>query len=222
MIKPRKIESRRKGSTKTLKAGNSIGAPAFKRERLASASRAFASSPSSPAAAAATHQVKSQFGFIAADSAHISNDRANHRIAFLTVPGLQEHPEKVGHTGLHHTAFEYDKFDDLMSSYARLKNKGIEPQVCLDHGLTTSLYYSDPDQNLVELQVDNFSDWRLSTEWMRTSQDFRADPIGAFFDPDLVLDAHRAGTPFDQLHKDTRAGKYPSRKPPMLNLPPMA
>ncbi len=153
--------------------------------------------------------------------AFLSNDRANHRIALLAVPGLIDHPEKIAHTGLHHTAFEYDNFDALMSSYARLKKRGIEPQVCLDHGLTTSLYYADPDQNLVELQVDNFSDWEKSAEWMRNSEDFRRDPIGTFFDPDLVLQAHRAGTPFEQLRKDTRAGKYPSSKPPMLNLPPM-
>ena len=151
--------------------------------------------------------------------AWMSNDRANHRIAFLAMPGLVEHPEKFGHAGLHHTAFEYENFDDLMTSYARLKKQGIEPQVCLDHGLTTSLYYADPDRNLVELQIDNFSDWEKSTEWMRTSEDFRRDPIGAFFDPDLVLEAHRAGTSFEQLHRDTRAGKYPSSKPPMLNLP---
>ncbi len=154
--------------------------------------------------------------------AFLSNDGANHRIAFLTAPGLQDHPEKIAHTGLHHTAFEYENFDDLMSSYARLKNEGIEPQVCLDHGLTTSLYYADPDQNLVELQVDNFSSWKLSSEWMRTSEEFKRDPIGAFFDPAFVLEAHRAGATFEQLHTDMRAGKYPASKPPLLNLPPIA
>ena len=153
--------------------------------------------------------------------AFISNDRANHRIALLAVPGLREDPQKFIHTGLHHTAFEYDSFDDLMSSYARLKKTGIEPQVCLDHGLTTSLYYSDPDQNMVELQVDNFADWDASSEWMRTSEDFRRDPIGTFFDPDLVLAAYQAGATFEQLRKDTRAGKYPPKKPPNLNLPPL-
>ena len=93
------------------------------------------------------------------DGAFISNDRANHRIALLAVPGLQDDSQKFVHTGLHHTAFEYDSFSDLMSSYARLKETGIEPQVCLKHGLTISLYYSDPDQNMVELQVDNLGDW---------------------------------------------------------------
>ena len=157
--------------------------------------------------------------FRAPIAAFLTNDSANHRVAFLSVPGLHEHPEKVAHTGLHHTAFEYATFDDLMSSFARLKTNGVEPQVCIDHGLTTSLYYSDPDNNLVELQVDNFGDWGQSSEWMRTSEEFARDPIGAFFDPDSVLAAHRAGTPFETLHKDVRAGKYPPSKPPALNLP---
>jgi catechol 2,3-dioxygenase len=153
--------------------------------------------------------------------AFISNDRANHRIALLAVPGLKEDPQKFVHTGLHHTAFEYGSFADLMSSYARLKKKGIEPQVCLNHGLTTSLYYSDPDQNMVELQVDNFGGWDASAEWMRTSEDFRRDPIGTSFDPDLVLAAYEAGTTFEHLQSDTRQGKYPSKKPLNLNLPPL-
>ena len=49
-----------------------------------------------------------------------SNDRANHLIAFLAVPGLNDDAEKVADAGLYHTAFEYDSFDDLISSYARL------------------------------------------------------------------------------------------------------
>lgn len=153
--------------------------------------------------------------------AFISNDRANHRIALLSVPGLQDDPQKFVHTGLHHTAFEYASFADLMSSYARLKKQGIEPQVCLDHGLTTSMYYSDPDQNMVELQVDNFGNWEASAEWMRTSDDFRRDPIGTPFDPDLVVAAYQAGATFEQLRKDTRQGKYLPNKPLDLNLPPL-
>ena len=76
-------------------------------------------------------------------------------------------------TGLHHMAFEYDSFDDLMSSFARLKQLGIEPGVCVQRGVTTSLYYSDPDQNAVELQVDKFGNWNKSTEGMSTSEAFR-------------------------------------------------
>jgi catechol 2,3-dioxygenase len=48
------------------------------------------------------------------------------------------------------------------------------------------MYYSDPDDDLVELQVDNFGDWSKSSEWMRTSPEFAANPIGVFFDPGFV------------------------------------
>jgi catechol 2,3-dioxygenase len=84
--------------------------------------------------------VGTRINFQFSGGAFISNDRANHRIALLAVPGLQEDPQKFFHAGLHHTAFEYASFDDLMASYARLKKNGIEPRACLDHGLTTSLY----------------------------------------------------------------------------------
>ena len=47
------------------------------------------------------------------------------------------------------------------------------------------MYYSDPDDDLVELQVDNFGDWSKSSEWMRTSPEFAANPIGVFFVPGL-------------------------------------
>ena len=99
--------------------------------------------------------------------AFISNDRTHHRIALLAVPGLRNDPEKIVHTGIHHTAFEYDSFDDLMSSFARLKQSGIEPEYCLNHGMATSLYYSDPDQNLVELQVDAALGYTIATLTLR-------------------------------------------------------
>ena len=94
---------------------------------------------------------------------------------------------------MHHCAFEYDSFADLMSSFDRLRKAGLEPAFCLDHGLTISLYYTDPEGNFVELQSDNFSDWRLSGEFMRTSADFAANPIGTFFDPARVYEQFQGG-----------------------------
>ena len=114
---------------------------------------------------------------------------------------------------------KYGSFDDLMLSFARLKDLGIEPEFCLNHGVATSLYYADPDQNLVELQVDIFGNWDASAEWMRKFEDFRQNPVGAFFDPDHVLAAHKAGAAFEQLQKDTYAGKYPPSKPPNEHVP---
>ena len=143
-----------------------------------------------------------------AHAAWMTNDGANHRLGFLAVPGLSDDPSKIEHNGMHHSAFEYESFSDLMSSYARLRAQDIVPAFCLDHGLTISLYYEDPDGNFVEMQSDNFGDWNLSGEWMRTSPDFAANPIGTPFDPEKVFAAHAAGAEFKSLQQAIRGGAY--------------
>jgi len=152
-------------------------------------------------------------------AAWLSNDDANHRVAFLAVPGLSEDPQKVYHAGLHHTAFEYSGFGDLMDSYDRLSNEGVSPAFCLDHGMTISIYYKDPEANYVELQCDCFGDWKLSCEWMATSADFAANPIGVFFDPAKVLAAHRSGVDAKTLHAEMRGGKHLPDRIPNIGLP---
>ena len=118
---------------------------------------------------------------------------------------------------MHHCAFEYENFSDLMSSYARMRDEGIVPAFSLDHGITMSLYYKDPDGNFVELQSDNFGDWKRSTEWMRTSADFRSNPIGTFFDPEKVYQAYASG---EELQPTIRAGKFlPDSFPTSIGLP---
>lgn len=149
----------------------------------------------------------------------MTNDAANHRIAFLSVPGLGDDADKIAHNGMHHCAFEYDSFADLMTSFDRMRKAGVEPAFSLDHGLTISLYYKDPEGNYVELQSDNFSDWDKSSEWMRTSPDFASNPIGTFFDPGKVYDAFQSGIEFGQLQKAVRAGAYQPEKAPSIGLP---
>ena len=153
------------------------------------------------------------------NAAWMTNDGANHRIAFLAVPGLSDDGDKVRHNGMHHCAFEYDSFADLMSSFDRMRSAGVMPAFCLDHGLTISLYYKDPEGNFVELQSDNFSDWARSSEWMRTSPDFAANPIGTFFDPARVYDKFQAGVDFKSLQKAVRAGDYLPDPIPGIGLP---
>ena len=155
-----------------------------------------------------------------AGAAWMTNDAANHRVAFLSVPGLSDDADKIRHNGMHHLAFEYDGFADLMSSYDRMRKGGVGPAFCLDHGLTISLYYKDPEGNFVELQSDNFGDWAKSTEFMRTSADFAANPIGTFFNPARVYDKMKSGANFKALQKSIRAGDYlPDPIPPHIGLP---
>lgn len=154
-----------------------------------------------------------------ANNAWTTNDEANHRVAFLSAPGLGDDPDKRSHNGIHHSAFEYESFADLMSSYARLRDEGIEPAFSLDHGMTISIYYKDPEGNFVELQCDSYGDWRQSSEWMRSSPDFASNPIGTFFDPERVYQAHKGGQGFDELHVAMRRGDYQPAGTPDLGLP---
>ena len=147
--------------------------------------------------------------------AWLSNDEANHRIALLAFPNFSDDPEKDEHTGMHHTAFEYGSFADLNATYLRLREAGIEPGICLDHGMTFSYYYADPDGNNVELQIDNFGDWASSTEWMRTSEEFRANPIGQFVDPEKVAADQAEGVEFEEIHAKAMAGGYAPDQAPV-------
>lgn len=150
--------------------------------------------------------------------AWLTNDAANHRLGLLCSPELSDDRDKLRHHGVHHAAFEYDSLDDLLDTYARLKNEGIEPHAALDHGMTISLYYVDPDGNSVELQADNFGDWAKSSEFLATDE-FVASPIGTAFDPDLVVAARAEGATAAELHRRAYAGEFPASIPLDLRFP---
>jgi catechol-2,3-dioxygenase len=147
--------------------------------------------------------------------AWLSNDDANHRIALLAFPNFVNDPEKDTRTGMHHSAFEYPSFEELNSGYLRLREAGITPAFCLDHGMTFSYYYADPDGNNVELQVDNFGSWERSKEWMRISDEFKANPIGQFVDPELVAADHADGMGLPEIHAKAMVGGYAPEQPPV-------
>jgi catechol 2,3-dioxygenase len=150
-----------------------------------------------------------------AHGAWLSNDAANHRIALLAFPGFVDDPDKDTRTGMHHSAFEYDAFEDLNASYLRLCKEGIEPTMCIDHGMTLSYYYQDPDGNFVELQCDAFGDWTQSSDYVRTSDVFHANPIGVFVDPAKVGDAAASGASFADIHARAMAGELAPEQAPI-------
>ena len=151
--------------------------------------------------------------------AWLTNDEANHRIALLALPDLKA-PVDKGHTaGLHHTAFEYADFDHWLDNYIRLREAGTVPFLNLDHGMTMSMYYQDPEGNGVEIQVDAFGDWAKGKEWMWASEEFGKDPIGAHFDPDKIVQARQAGASFEEIHAQCRQGRYEPLVKPQVFLP---
>jgi catechol 2,3-dioxygenase len=147
--------------------------------------------------------------------AWLSNDAANHRIALLAFPNFVDDPVKDTRTGMHHSAFEYATFDELNASYLRLKEEGITPALCLDHGMTLSYYYADPDGNHVELQADCFGDWQKSKAWMLGSDEFKANPIGVFVDPEQIAADHGAGMSFAEIHAKAMAGGHAPEQAPV-------
>jgi catechol-2,3-dioxygenase len=138
----------------------------------------------------------------------LSYDDEHHRIAIAASEALAERPPRSA--GLDHIAFTYGDIEALLTTYARLKQAGILPFVCVNHGPTTSLYYHDPDQNRIELQVDNFADMNEATILMQ--EQFSINPVGAEFDPEELLARLRLGVDPTQLIRPTRKPNPPTRE----------
>src|SRR5271166_6690106 len=117
-------------------------------------------------------------------AAFVSNDEVHHRIVFFETPGLAADPDKSRHPRVQHVAFEYETLDDLFGTYARLKGLGILPVMAVDEGLQTGFYYTDPDQNSVELNVNNYGNEWTAMEHMKTSPS--EGPRRVFVDPDKI------------------------------------
>jgi catechol 2,3-dioxygenase len=146
-------------------------------------------------------------------AAWVSNDEANHRLAFVQLPGLTADHDRSRHHRLQHVAFEYRTIDELLGTYARLKGLGIVPALCTDGGSQTAFYYEDPDRNSVEINVDNYGDCWTSGEHMRTSADFARNPMGTYVDPDKMIAARKAGASPWELHERARAGEFAPLQP---------
>lgn len=140
--------------------------------------------------------------------AFLSNDEVNHRIVFFEMSGLNGDPQRRRHAPLQHVAFECETFDDLLGTYARLKGLGIVPLWAADHGVGTAIYYEDPDQNVVELNVNNYGNEWTATEHMKNSP-----PTLAHVDPDKMTAARKAGASSWELHERAFAGEFAPTMP---------
>ena len=120
----------------------------------------------------------------------LTYDDEHHRVAILNRPDLTE--RAADSAGLDHCAFTYASLDDLFATYARLRDIGITPYWCINHGPTLSMYYQDPDGNQMELQIDVFDTNEGVNEWMAQS-DFMTNPIGVKFDPEDLITRYRNG-----------------------------
>jgi catechol 2,3-dioxygenase-like lactoylglutathione lyase family enzyme len=128
----------------------------------------------------------------------LSYDDEHHRLALIQVPGLA--PRDPEAAGTDHVAYSYRDLGELLATYRRLKGHGIVPHWPINHGVTTSMYYRDPDNNRVELQIDNFATMDESHAYF-TGPDFAENPIGVIFDPEQLIRDYEAGVSFEDLVK---------------------
>ena len=56
--------------------------------------------------------------------------------------------------GLHHMAWQLGSFEELQAAYKELKALAVPVESTVEHNVTRSVYFSDPDGNRVELYCD--------------------------------------------------------------------
>jgi catechol 2,3-dioxygenase-like lactoylglutathione lyase family enzyme len=130
--------------------------------------------------------------------AFLSYDDEHHRLALIQIPGLA--PRDPEATGTDHVAYSYRDLGELLATYRRLKEQDILPHWPINHGVTTSMYYRDPDNNRVELQIDNFATVAELDGYFH-SPAFAANPVGVTYDPEELCRNYEAGVQIADLLK---------------------
>jgi catechol 2,3-dioxygenase len=99
--------------------------------------------------------------------AFLSFGDQHHDLALQAQPDASSPPRDS--RGLYHVAFEVDTPATLRECYAWLQDEEISVR-SVDHGISKSLYFADPDDNGVELYLDTrTSD---TEQWERESSPF--------------------------------------------------
>ena len=134
--------------------------------------------------------------------AFLAFDEEHHRFAFADLgvirPDDPDDKDDSGMIGVDHVAWEYDSLNDLLANYETLKAVGIRPYWCVNHGMSASLYYADPDGNQMEFSVDVFPTKAEGTAYFH-GEAIGQNPVGTEYDPDDWLARLRGGVPQEEL-----------------------
>ncbi len=77
--------------------------------------------------------------------------KKHHDLALQEITNAEKPNENT--IGLYHFAIEVENAKELAKLYFKLKRKGISISP-IDHGISKTLYFSDPDGNGIEVYVD--------------------------------------------------------------------
>jgi len=104
-------------------------------------------------------------------------------LVLFDIPSTRDRPS--GDPGMHHMQLRNVTLEVLCERYRRLRRDGIVPHRSTDHGPSTSFYYRDPDQNVVELASSNFQTGEQMLASFE-SEAFLRNPSGKPVDPEEV------------------------------------
>ncbi|KAL1851899.1 hypothetical protein Plec18170_006202 [Paecilomyces lecythidis] len=152
-------------------------------------------------------------GFIVLQSsqaAFIAYDDEHHRLVIVKDPSHRVIEDRKTAVGIYHIAFTLKSLSELATSYEQKKTLGIIPHWPVNHGISTSMYYSDPDGNEIELQVDNF-DTAAEAHAFMTSPEYTINPIGVDINVDEFLGRVRSGEDEKSIKKRPDIGPRLSR-----------
>lgn len=79
----------------------------------------------------------------------------HHNLALFKAPAGAQ-PYQKGHVGLNHFAFKVDSYQALQEAHTRLVQAGATIDHIVDHGMTRSVYFLDPDGIEMELFCNTF------------------------------------------------------------------
>ncbi|EXJ76520.1 uncharacterized protein A1O5_01028 [Cladophialophora psammophila CBS 110553] len=113
--------------------------------------------------------------------AFLRYDYEHHRVGILMTPETQA-KDGSDVAGLEHVSFTFATLTAMARVYQHLKSLGHEPYWAVNHGMTSSMYYRDPERNKVEIQIENFDTPAEADAFVRGPL-FRENPVGTDIDP---------------------------------------
>ena len=98
----------------------------------------------------------------------VAHEDLEHGAVFLSC-GTQHHdlalfqlatgePPENAQPGLHHMAWQVGSFAELQAAYRELAAQGIAVDSTIEHNVSRSVYFRDPDGNRVEIYCDMVED----------------------------------------------------------------
>ncbi|GKT43497.1 biphenyl-2,3-diol 1,2-dioxygenase 2 [Colletotrichum spaethianum] len=124
-------------------------------------------------------------------------DQEHHRLAIIN--DAIAIPKKENTCGLDHVALKFASVGELVKVYQSGREAGIKPFLCLNHGVSTSLYYRDPDGNRIEALIEAYNNPEDVQKHMAT-----LDPLNikaARFDPEDLMRRVNAGEDDEALRR---------------------